>query len=167
MLWHPFAHPPFCLRPLGLVLCFEITLGTKHDTWGECPAKGKWLSVVKTYTELVSISVPRLENRTSQRKIRRLSFPSPRRFFALLFTAQLLYYLGFYHFEPERTWAPLGSQLTKRKRWLVHLCFVCTEVAVCDHDRLAAILGLKPQWARTISWKEQTISLLADMEKNY
>ena len=34
---------------------------------------------------------------------------SPLRFFALLFTAQLLYYLGFYLYEPARTWTPLGK----------------------------------------------------------
>ena len=145
-------------RWLGLVLCFEITLGTKYDTWGAYPAKAKWLwwTVVKTYTELVSIwqPVPRCENRTSQRKIRRLSFPSPRRFFAITFyctTALLSWILPFRagaNMDALGVKFPLHSRhLTKRKRWLVvRLCFVCTEVAVYDHDGLAAILGLKPQW---------------------
>ena len=162
-------------RWLGLVLCFEITLGAKHDTWGTCLAQGRWLSVVKTYTELVSISysVPSHENKTSQRKIRRLSLPGPCRFFALLFTAQLPYYLGFYLFEPERTWTSLrwyfhfifGTRLNASAD-LCAFCFICTEVALYDHDRLAVILGLKSQWTRTISWKEQTVSSLEAMENN-
>ena len=99
MLCHPFAHPLFCLWQLirfGSVLWNNFR--NEHDTSGACPAKGKWLSVVKTYTDIYC------ENRTSQRKIRRLSFPRPRRF-----SHYFLLHNLFYLFEPELTWTPSTS----------------------------------------------------------
>ena len=155
MLWHP-------LIGFGAVL-WKITLGTKHDEWGACLATCMWLSVVKTYTELVSISwsAPRRENETSQRKIRRAFLsPAPS---------------GFSHyFLLQNCFTILDFTFTSRRErgrpWenfqFVRLCFVCTEVAVYDYDRLPAILGLKWQWARAISWKEQTVSFLAATENN-
>ena len=57
---------------------------------------------------ILSLSVFHSLYQVTKIKIRRLSLPSPYRFFALLFTAQLLYYLGFYLFRAGANMDPLG-----------------------------------------------------------
>ena len=59
MLWRPFAYPQFRLRPLigfGAVLWNNVWNGRRCTT-GLCAARGEWLSVVKTYSYLISRKV--------------------------------------------------------------------------------------------------------------
>ena len=78
----------------GVSCHVHVTLGGEDIYWAcqyfvVCTTSRKW-------------------NKTKKNKTR-LSLPSPLGFFALLFTAKLLYYLGFYLYKPERTWTPLGK----------------------------------------------------------
>ena len=57
---------------------------------------------------ILSLSVFHSLYHVTKIKIRRLSLPSPYRFFALLLLHSCFTILDSTFFEPERTWTPLG-----------------------------------------------------------
>ena len=113
-------------RCLGLVLFFEITLGTEDDTWGASvqprASDSRWwrhilsLSVFRSLYHVAKIEKPK-KNKTP-------FFPQPTQVFRITFycTTDSTFSSRSEHGRP-----PLHFRhLTKRKRWLVRLCFVCS-----------------------------------------